>query len=67
MKPEPGGFLSITLSFGRIVAWDGCQALHTPIKGGTRRRMKGLEVLHSGPHHGRRTDHRDIGTHVMRI
>ncbi len=67
MTPEPGGFLSITLSFGRIAASGGCQALHMPINGGTGRHMKGLEVLHSSPHHGRWTDHRDMGTYVMRI
>ena len=67
MKPEAGGFLSITLSFGRIVPSGRCQALHIPIKGGTRRHMKGLEVLHSSPHHGRWTDHRDMGTCVIRI
>ncbi len=67
MTPEPGGFLSFTLSFGRIAASGVCQALHMPIKGGTRRHMKGLEVLHSSPHHGKWTDHRDMGTHVMRI
>ncbi len=67
MKPGPGGFLSITLSFGRIAASGGCQALHLPIKGGTRHHMKGLEVLPSSPHHGRWTDHRDMGTYVMRI
>ena len=67
MKPEPGGFLSITLSFGRIAASGGCQALHMPIKGGTRRHMKGLEVLHSSAHHGRWTGHPDMGTYVVRI
>jgi hypothetical protein len=67
MKPEPGVFLSNTLSFGRIAASGGCQAPHMPIKGGTRRHMKGLEVLHSSLDHGGWTDHQDMGTYVTRI